>query len=167
MKRIIATSIIAVLASPVLANGNDYQQTKPVNNVAAAAALAASKAAAKSASKSSSNSSASVVNSNNFKAAASSAYAPSGNVTAPCQKYASAGGQGINFGFSFGFSLDSKRCWTLEQAERYKKVYGVGVVRAYYEAHDPVLRKIVSIQPKAKPVKAKPRKARKAKCGCK
>lgn len=154
---------LASIAFPAFANGNEYQQTKPINNAATAAALAAAQSAARS--------DATVVNRNTqtYRAAASSAYAPSGNVTAPCQKYASAGGQGINFGFSFGLSLDSKRCWTMEQAREYRRVYGAGVIRAYYEANDPVLRKVVASQPKAKPVKSKPvkRATKKSACGCK
>lgn len=92
----------------------------------------------------------SISNSNSYRAAASTAYAPSGQTTAPCQKYASAGGQTMNFGLSFGLNFDSKKCWDMFRAEEYKKVYGKSVVRAYYEANDPVLRRIVSGQTKKK-----------------
>lgn len=104
-------------------------------------------------------------NSNNYKTAAASAYAPSGQTTAPCQKYASLGGQGINFGFSFGLNFDSKKCWDLVRAADYKAVYGVAVVRAYYEANDPVLAAIVAKQG-AGTVKAKVRKPAKKKVQC-
>lgn len=103
-----------------------------------------------------------ISNNNSYRAAASSAYAPSGNTTAPCQKYASAGAQGMNFGFSFGLNFDSGKCWTMFRAEEYKKVYGIGVVRAYYEANDRVLAGIVAKQGPGKVYV----RAKKRGCGC-
>ncbi len=173
MRSILVAGMVLALTSTSFAGGRDsYQPPKPSGNTQTtlAAALAGAKATSRSnanaiakggnavakggsatarqrqnqsQSQTASANNEGVNVSQNYRETASSAVAPSGQTTAQCQKWFGAGGQGYSFGASFGFNVDSKRCWTLEQAAHYSRVYGKNVIRAYYEANDPVLRKIV------------------------
>lgn len=107
------------------------------------------------------NSNVNVSNINNNEVAASSAFAAAGNSTAPCQGYAAAGVQAVNFGLSFSFSRTVKPCMNLlyaEQAGRFNSRQWAILV-----ALDPRMAAIGAPVAKRAVVR---RSAKKRGCGC-